>query len=43
MPVESADLTMRSRLTEGSALSIFATLDWLDPIRSANCAWEILT
>jgi len=29
-------LTSRSRLTEGSAHSIVATLDWLEPVKSAS-------
>ena len=39
-PRAISDRTRRSRDTEGSAASIFATRDWLDPIRFASSTCE---
>lgn len=41
-PALTSDRTRRSIETEGSPASIFATRDWLDPMRFANTAWESL-
>jgi hypothetical protein len=39
-PRAISERTRRSRDTEGSAASIFATRDWLDPMRFASSTWE---
>lgn len=40
-PILRRDRTIRSMLTEESAASIFATLDWLEPRSRPSCCWVI--
>lgn len=39
-PASNSPLRMRSTVTVGSPASIFATRDWLEPIRRANASCE---